>query len=253
MKILAVETATSRLSAAIVDGDRVLGREDEEAPWSHAKRLVPAIDRLLDSCGMALADLEGLAVSIGPGSFTGLRVGLATMTGFRAVTGLPLAAVPTLEAMAWNLQGASQVLCPLLRARPGEVYWAQYQWLADGSLKQVQEERVGTLETLAQSIGSPMLIFGEGWEANRTEIRAVLGRRGDEIGEAPPDARQPSAVSVGLAGAERLGRGEVAAPGLSPKYVQRAEAEVVWERKGAVSPLAKARRRPARRKARAAS
>lgn len=249
MKILAVETATSRLSVAILDGDRVLGREDEEAPWSHAKRLVPAIDRLLGSCRMALADLEGLAVSIGPGSFTGLRVGLATMTAFRAVTGLPLAAVPTLEAMAWNLRGEPRVICPVLRAKTGEVYWAQYQWLADGSLKQVQEERVGTLEALAQSVGAPMVLYGEGWSANRKELDTLLGRQRVGVREAPPDAMHPSAVSVGLAGADRIGRGEVAAQGLSPKYVQRAEAEVVLERHGGRSRVT-ARRRPAGRKVR---
>ena len=250
MKILAVETATSWQSVAIVEDDRVLGRSDEEAAGSHAKTLLPAIDRLLASCGMALTDLDGLAVSIGPGSFTGLRVGLATMMGFRAVTGLPLAAVPTLEAMAWNLRGAPDLLCPLLRARTGEVYWAQYQWLADGSLKPVQEERVGTLEALAQSAHAPMLMFGEGWLLHKKELCSLLGRRSSEAEEAPPEAMRPSAVSVGRAGAERLSRGEAAAPGLSPRYVQRAEAELVWERRGGV-PVTKASRQPSRRKARA--
>ena len=250
MKILAVDTATSRQSVAIVEGDRVLARSDEDAAGSHARRLVPAIDRLLASCGMALTDLDGLAVSIGPGSFTGLRVGLATMAGFRAVTGLPLAAVPTLEAMAWNLRGAQRPLCPVLRARSGEVYWARYQWLPGGSLKQVQEEQAGTLEALARSVQAPALMFGEGWSLHRKELGRLLGTRMAEVEEAPPEAGHPSAVSVGRAGAERLRRGEAAGPGLSPRYVQRAEAEVVWERRGPVSPLTKASRRPIRRKTR---
>jgi tRNA threonylcarbamoyladenosine biosynthesis protein TsaB len=253
MKILAVETATSRQSVAIVEGDRVLARSDEDAAGSHARRLVPAIDRVLASCGMTLSDLNGLAVSIGPGSFTGLRVGLATMAGFRAVTGLPLAAVPTLEAMAWNLRGAQHLLCPVLRARSGEVYWAQYRWLPDGSLEQVRAAQAGSLEALARSVQVPTLIFGEGWLLHRKELGRLLGSRLAEVEEAPPEAVHPSAVSVGRAGAKRLRRGEVAGPGLSPRYVQRAEAEVVWERRGAVSPLAKASRQPARRKARAAS
>ncbi len=250
MKILAVETATAWQSVALVEGDRVLGRSDKEAAGSHAKTLLPAIDRVLASCGMALTQLDGLAVSIGPGSFTGLRVGLATMMGFRAVTGLPLAAVPTLEAMAWNLRGAPELLCPILRARTGEVYWAQYQWLADGSLKQVQEERAGTLEALAQSAHAPVLMFGEGWLQHNKELGRLLNRQPGASGDAPPEAMRPSAVSVGRAGAERLSRGEAAAPGLAPLYVQRAEAEIVWERRGAVSPMTKARRQPTRKKAR---
>lgn len=252
MRILAVETATSWQSVAIVEGDTVVARSDEDAAGSHARRLVPAIDRLLTSCGMALTDMEGLAVSIGPGSFTGLRVGLATMMGFRLVTGLPLAAVPTLEAMAWNLRGAEPLLCPMLRARTGEVYWAQYQWLPGSVLKQMREEQVGTLEALAQSVPGPALMFGEGWELHKQDFRRLLDRRlCDVVGEAPPEAMRPSAVSVGRAGAERLRRGEIAGQGLSPRYVQRAEAEVMWERRGAVSPMAKAARQPGRRKARA--
>lgn len=251
MKVLAVETATSWQSVAIVEGDRVLGRSDGDAAGSHAKKLLPAIDRLLESCRMALADLDGLAVSIGPGSFTGLRVGLATLMGFRAVTGLPLAAVPTLEAMAWNLRGAPELLCPVLRARTGEVYWAQYRWLADGSLKQVQEERAGTLEALAQSARDSMLMFGEGWLLHQKELCGLLGRRSGASGEAPPEAMRPSAVNVGRAGAERLRRGEVARQGLSPLYVQRAEAEIVWEQKRGGAPLPKPSRQPSRRKARA--
>ncbi|MSQ77725.1 MAG: tRNA (adenosine(37)-N6)-threonylcarbamoyltransferase complex dimerization subunit type 1 TsaB [Nitrospiraceae bacterium] len=251
MRILAVETATSWQSVAIVEGDAVVARLDEDAAGSHARRLVPAIDRLLASCGMALTDMEGLAVSIGPGSFTGLRVGLATMLGFRLVTGLPLATVPTLEAMAWNFRRAEQLLCPMLRARTGEVYWAQYQWLPAGSLKQVQEEQVGTLEALVQSLKCPALMFGDGWELHKQDIRRLLGRPLLDAGETPPGAMRPSAVSVGRAGAERLRCGEVAGQGLSPRYVQRAEAEVVWERRGAVSPMTKAARQPGRRKARA--
>jgi tRNA threonylcarbamoyladenosine biosynthesis protein TsaB len=250
VKILAVETATAWQSVAVVEGDRVLARSDEDAAGSHARRLVPAIDRVLASCGMALTDLDGLAVSIGPGSFTGLRVGLATMAGFRAVTGLPLAAVPTLEAMAWNLRGVQRLLCPVLRARSGEVYWAQYQWLPDGSLKQVQEERAGTLEELVRSVPTPAIVFGEGWLLHREELGRVLGGRSAEMKEGPAEAMHPSAVSVGRAGAERLRRGEAAGPGLSPRYVQRAEAEMAWERRGAVSPLAKARRQRPRRKTR---
>ncbi len=250
MRILAVETATSWQSVAIVDGDVVVARADEEAAGSHARLLVPAIDRLLTSCGMVLTDMAGLAVSIGPGSFTGLRVGLATMLGFRAVTGLPLAAVPTLEAMAWNLRGAEPRLCPLLRARTGEVYWAQYEWLPDGSIKQVQEEQVGAIEAMARSVQGPTLMFGEGWALHKKELCRLLEKSSRETGEVPPEAMRPSAVSVGRAGAERLRQGHVAGPGLSPRYVQRPEAEVMWERRGAVPPMAKAARRSGRRSAR---
>jgi tRNA threonylcarbamoyladenosine biosynthesis protein TsaB len=234
MKLLAVETATKRQSVAILDGTNVLCQSDEEAGRNHAKWLVATIDRLLRSSGLTLSALEGLAVSIGPGSFTGLRVGLATLMGFRMAAGLPLAAVPTLEAMAWNLRGEARTLCPVLQARTGEVYWAFYRWDSDGRLIRMTEERVGPLESLAAAIQGPIVMLGEGWLIYRDELRGLLKTRSLDVGDAPFNAMAASAASVGLAGLERLARGDVAAQGLAPLYVQRAEAEVRWRPRAAV-------------------
>src|SRR5688572_16332853 len=101
--LLAIETATAWQSVALLQDEEVLGLTEQDARGSHARSLMGAIDRLLRETNFALKDVQGLAVSIGPGSFTGLRVGLATMLGFRAVLGTPVIPVPTLEAMAWNL------------------------------------------------------------------------------------------------------------------------------------------------------
>ncbi len=231
MKILAVETATGRQSVAILDGTRVLARSDEEARGAHARWLVPTIDRLFAETGLSLTGLDGLAVSIGPGSFTGLRVGLATMMGFRAVAGLPLAAVPTLEALAWNCREVGRTLCPILRARTGEVYWALYRWTSETVLTRISAERAGTIRALGESMTGPILVLGDGWEANKDELQLVLGERMVKAEEAPPEAMAVSAVSVGLAGLERLARGDKASQGVAPLYVQRAEAEVAWERR----------------------
>jgi tRNA threonylcarbamoyladenosine biosynthesis protein TsaB len=230
VKVLAIETATTSLSVAVLDGERVLGQTDQSAPGQHAKYLVPAIDRVLASSKLTLTMLDGLAVSIGPGSFTGLRVGLATAMGFRMATGLPLAAVPSLEAMAWNLRRTKECLCPTIKARAGEVYWGVYQWTASGELKCLTEERVGSLEMMVQSLHSRVVVFGEGWETNKEALRKLFEQDKRPIHEAPPDANHASAVSVALAGHRRLARGEVAGLGLSPRYVQRAEAELMMER-----------------------
>lgn len=235
MKLLAVETATFRQSVALLEDTQVLASSDEDTAGAHAKWLVPTIDRLLRSVDLSLADLNGLAVSIGPGSFTGLRVGLATMLGFRLVTGLPLAAVPTLEGLAWNLRGETDPLCPMLKARAGEVYWGLYQWTSAGNLQPRTEDRVGSLESLATAIQGPTLVVGEGWVLNRPELRRLLGPRMRDIREAAPEAMGASAVSVGLAGLDLLKRGMVAGPGLAPRYVQRTEAEIRWQAKHQVS------------------
>jgi tRNA threonylcarbamoyladenosine biosynthesis protein TsaB len=245
MKVLAVETATSWQSVAILDESCVLARYDQDAGGSHAKLLLPTIDRLLRETDLTITQLDGLAVSIGPGSFTGLRVGLATLLGFRTISRLPLAAVPTLEGMAWNLRGSSAVLCPILNSRRGELYWALFRWTSDGRLERVMSEQVGTAETLGNSLIGSVLVYGEGWTVEAPTIRAAIPPATTVV-EPPNLAVKPSAVSIGLAGIERLRRGEFAGIGISPLYVQRTAAELKYEESGGVSPVVLRQNRVAR-------
>ncbi|HEU4683221.1 MAG TPA: tRNA (adenosine(37)-N6)-threonylcarbamoyltransferase complex dimerization subunit type 1 TsaB, partial [Nitrospira sp.] len=239
MKILAVDTASAWQSVAILDDHRVFARQDQEAAGSHAKLLLPTIDRLFRETGLSLRRLDGLAVSIGPGSFTGLRVGLATMLGFRTITQLPLATVPTLEAMAWNFRGSPDLLCPVLTSRRGEVYWAVFRWIND-DLERVLPEQVGSPVQLAETLVGPTVLFGDGWIRDAAAIRAALPRA-LTITEKSGETARPSAVSVGRAGIERLSRGEQAGMIVSPYYVQRSEAELAYDQSKGLSPLARRR------------
>lgn len=230
MKLLAVETATGCQSVALMDGLSVLARYDRDAAGHHAKHLVPAIDEVFKIAGCGLSDVQALAVSIGPGSFTGLRVGLATMMGFRMVTGLPLAVVPTLEAMAWNLRGWNETICPVLKSRTGEVYWALYRW-QEGDLIKIGEEQVGPFEKLVSAITEPTTLYGEGWQANRDELWRLFNSVGAPVKEGAADAMAASAVSVGLVGVEKIRENDIAGHGIAPRYIQRAEAEVMMDRR----------------------
>jgi tRNA threonylcarbamoyladenosine biosynthesis protein TsaB len=235
MKLLAVETATGCQSVALMDGPDVLARRDRDAVGHHAKYLVPTIDEVFTAAGCRLSDVHALAVSIGPGSFTGLRVGLATMMGLRMVARVPLAAIPTLEAMAWNLRSSKDLLCPVLKSRTGEVYWAFYQWQETGLIK-IGEEQVGPLEKLAQAMTQPTVIYGEGWQANRDELRRLFSSQRVLIQEGSVECMAASAVSVGLAGIEKIRNNDIAGYGISPRYIQRAEAEIMMERRLAGAP-----------------
>jgi len=238
MKILAVDTATTWQSVAILDGEQVLAHQNQEASGAHAKLLLPTIDRLFKVTGISPATLDGLVVSIGPGSFTGLRVGLATMLGFRTITQLPLAVVPTLEGMAWNHRGVSTPLCPVLNSRRGELYWAVFQWENADRLVRLVAEQVGTPEMLSQQLSGSILVYGEGWQTEQAAIRASMPH-GITLVEALPRQMKPSAISIGLAGMAKLRRGEQAGVGVSPLYVQRPEAEVKYEQSGGLSPVAR--------------
>ncbi|HSN04275.1 MAG TPA: tRNA (adenosine(37)-N6)-threonylcarbamoyltransferase complex dimerization subunit type 1 TsaB [Nitrospira sp.] len=244
MRVLAVDTATSWQSVALLDDTTVLARRDQEAAGSHGALLLPAIEAVLAGAGLGLAQLDGLACSIGPGSFTGLRVGTATLLGLRAATDLPLVLVPTLEAMAWNLQGNESPLCPVLTSRKGELYWAVFRWHNGATLERIVPEQVGPPQACAHSLTGATMMFGEGWVAMEADIRAALSPT-VTVTTASPDRSKASAVSVGLAGIERLRRGEIAGEEVAPVYVQRAEAEVKYEQSGGLSPVARRQARVA--------
>lgn len=248
MKVLAIDTATSWQSVAILDDQWIVARRDQDAGKSHSKLLLPTIDRLFSESGLSLKDLDGLVVSIGPGSFTGLRVGLATLLGFRTITGLPLAIVPTLEGLAWNLRAASTQLCPVLTSRRGEVYWAMFRWVTDELLERIVPEKVGPPAALGGRLTEPTVMMGNGWEAEEAAIRDGLSRS-VKLKAAPAYAMKPSAVSIGLAGIQRLRRGETAGLGVSPLYVQRSEAELQYEQGGGISPVERRRERVAKKMA----
>lgn len=225
MKILAIETATRCQSVAIVDDEQILAEDNHPECTSHASALVPTIDRLLKSLNVSLGQLDGLAVSIGPGSFTGLRVGLSTMMGFRVATKLPLVTVSTLEAMAWNLRGENRVVCPTLKASRGEVYWGLFQWEGD-HLVRLSDDRHGSLAQLVDSIKGKAVLFGDGWLTSEGKLKELLS---DQCIPGPEEAMQPRARSVGFSSLSSFRAKQYAGRQLSPRYVQRAEAEVQWE------------------------
>ena len=254
--VLAVDTATAWQSVALLRGENVLALAEQDADGSHARSLMGAIDRVLHEGSVRLKELQGLAVSIGPGSFTGLRVGLATMLGFRAVLGLPIAPVPTLEAMAWNLRDVNGLLVPILKSRHNEVYWAAYEWLPESGLHSLIAEQVGPPSSVAGALQVPKTctVFGDGWQAYEKEIREAVESAGGKVQAVSREKQRPSAVSVALAGQPRLVSGQVAEEDLVPRYVQRTEAEVQFEQQGGsalerrrqrvAGKLAQRRRRP---------
>lgn len=242
MKILAVETATTWQSVAILEDGRILAVLEQEAGGAHGSLVLPAIDQLFSQSGLQLGDLSGLACSIGPGSFTGLRVGIAACLGLRRATGLPLALVPTLEAMAKSLEMETVPLCPMLVSRRGEVYWAIFRRSEDGRLDRVVSEQVGTPGAFVKSLTEPTLVFGGGWLSSELEIRAVLPKS-VTLTVGPSHVFKPSAIQVARIGMERLRQGEIAGDFVAPLYIQRAEAELQYERSGAVSAVARRRQR----------
>lgn len=232
-----METSTLTGAVALLDGDTVVGEQRLNIAVTHSERLLAAVDHLLGAADWRVADLALLAVAVGPGSFTGLRIGVSTMKGLAFATGAPLVGVPTLDAMAWSLPYAVWPVCPVLDAKKGEVYAAVYR-TDRGRVERLSECRVLDPATLAEELAAegqgPVIFAGDGVATYAAVFQRVLGSRARF---APPGQRLPSAVPVAELGREAFARGEVADPAsLVPLYVRRSEAEIGRERQR-VGPL----------------
>jgi tRNA threonylcarbamoyladenosine biosynthesis protein TsaB len=222
MKLLAVESATLSGGVALLDGDRLLGEITLNIAITHSERLMSAVDRLFADCGLAPADLDGLAVSVGPGSFTGLRVGIATVKALAMALDLPVAAVPTLDALAARLPFANAPVCPILDARKGEVYLSLYRW-RDGVMTREWDYLALPPELAAARLETPVILQGDGIEA----CRPWLDRLGVEARVAPAAQRMPSAAAVAGLGRAALSSGAgLSADSLAPLYLRPSEAEL---------------------------
>lgn len=216
MRVLAVETSTLAGGVALLDDDRLVAEYLLDVSLTHSERLMLAVERVLDDAGWPADTLEGLAVAIGPGSFTGLRVAVGTAKGLALALELPVAAVPTLDAMAASLPFAALPVCPVLRARRDEVYAGRYRW--DGaSMRREGEYLALAPDALAARLDEPTILLGDGAETieSPNARRIALPRR------------VPSPALVGMLGVEALRRGDVAKPAdLLPLYLRPSQAEL---------------------------
>ncbi len=234
MKVLAIETSTLSGGAALLDGDELVGEYTLNVRATHSERLLGAVDRLLQDAGWTPEALEGLAVAVGPGSFTGLRIGVSTVKGLAFSLKIPVAAVSTLEAMAWVLPFARHPVCPVLDARKAEVYTALFHWEGERLVRDWEDQALGPeelcrrlVEAAAPSAG-PVVFVGDGVRVYGARFREQLGPRALFA----PAARQlPSAACVGELGSARLRAGEVVDPiALAPCYLRPSEAELKLRR-----------------------
>jgi tRNA threonylcarbamoyladenosine biosynthesis protein TsaB len=224
MRILALETSTVAGSAAVADSKAgVVGEVTLNIKAVHSERLMPSVQWLLESCRMRPDEIDGFAVSIGPGSFTGLRIGLSTMKGLAFASGKPLVAVRTLDAFAMRFPYCDRLICPMLDARKNEVYAAIYRWEDGVCRKLMDESAVSPLEFL-DNISEPVLFAGDGAAVHELLIKRKVG---ETASFAPQYNMYPSAAAVAAVGLGRLINGESDDPvTLVPFYIRKSEAEV---------------------------
>jgi tRNA threonylcarbamoyladenosine biosynthesis protein TsaB len=227
MKVLALETATLAGSIAIVDDkEGLIGETGVNVKLAHSERLMPSIEWLLNASGISIKDIDLFALSIGPGSFTGLRIGLSTVKGFAFASGKSIVPVPTLDAFARTMPFCQHVICPMLDARKQEVYAGLYRWDKDSCIKIMPETAIKP-EDLLKKIEEPVVFMGEGAVIYKNMISESLKTKALF---APPSKMSPSAATVAEIAIEQINQGTTADPvSLAPYYIRKSEAEIRWK------------------------
>ena len=175
MIILAVDTSTSTGSVAVLDGDAVVAEVTVTSQKTHAKRLVSAIDTVLGMTGKTVGDCGGFAVAMGPGSFTGLRIGISTVKGLGFATGKPVSGVSTLDALVYQFPSFPYLICPILDARKGQVYTALYESAGHMKWRRVVGDCAVEPEAWVKQVGNPCLFVGNAASMYAELITNTLG------------------------------------------------------------------------------
>ena len=217
MLVLALDTTTSSGSCAVARGHLVVCEQVNDAPKAHAEHLPGDLMSLLERAGIGLADIDAFAVAVGPGSFTGLRIGIATMQGLAFAEGRPLIGVSGFDALA-RLGGSMGRVATWVDAWRGEVFAALYE---DGC--EIEAPVVSRPEVLLESMrGRSTLFLGDGALAHRDAIRRVLGADGRVADPAAP----PLAGTIAILASEvRIGS-DHSPHAIRPLYVRRTDAEL---------------------------
>lgn len=227
MLTLAIDTATKVCTVALCNDGKILGEYTVNKGNTHSEGLLPQIEQLLTRCQVKKTELELLAVSMGPGSFTGLRIGLATAEAMAYAWQSYLHGVDTLEALAYNIQLEGMVLSPVLDAQKGNYYQALYQW-QQGELIELAPVEVVNKERLLERIAAyklPALLLGECDKLEKLELP-------EAVKLAPLALRYPKASSVALLAQRDFNETEDKKIfGLEPYYIRRSEAEELWEKR----------------------
>ncbi len=224
MITLAIDTATKTAGVALLGDERILAEYFFDLPVNHSETVLPAVQRGLELAGMGIADVGLIALTVGPGSFTGLRIGASTVKGLALATGTPAVGVSTLEALAYNAVGFHGVICPLLDARKGEVYAGLYRADGEGFPEAVMEERVATPAEILPHVQGDALFLGDGLAA---AAGLIALRPGDITHFLPPNLQTIRASSVALLGRRKRQRGETLdLTTFVPRYLRRSEAEI---------------------------
>lgn len=221
---LSISTSTSQVSVAVSNSDGVLASFVAGAGRRHGETLAPAVRAVCDIAGVPIATLHRVAVDVGPGLFTGLRVGVATAKALGHALDIPVAGASSLELLAYACRHSTRPVVAIVDARRGEVFWEMYH-PAPGGVRSAGPAAVSTPQGLVDALGSaggPLLAAGDGARRYAGELSALGG-----LVEVAPEAFDHPSAAVLARFADRL---EAVSPAaLSPRYLRAPDVRIGWE------------------------
>ena len=224
MLILAFETSAKAASVALMEGTKLLGEGYQNTGLTHSQTLLVMAEDVLKQCGKTAQDVQGVAVAEGPGSFTGVRIGVAAAKGFAWGRELPCYGVSTLEAMAESLGVYRGYVCACMDARRSQVYNAIF-YLDDGVLQRHTPDRAISLAELGEELehlDGPIFLVGDGADLTHRMLHGAV----EELILPPEHRKHQRAVGVGLIAARLAEAGEAPSGGaLTPNYLRLSQAE----------------------------
>ncbi|MEG2175411.1 MAG: tRNA (adenosine(37)-N6)-threonylcarbamoyltransferase complex dimerization subunit type 1 TsaB [Oscillibacter sp.] len=224
MKILALETSAKAVSAAVTEGETLICSAYQNTGLTHSRTLMPMVEAMLQNAELSMADIAAIAVAAGPGSFTGIRIGVAAAKGLAFAAEKKVAGISTLEAMAWNVKHMDGLILCAMDARRNQIYNAVFE-AKDGALTRLTPDRAIALSQLSDELKNSekrKIIVGDGAELCYTHLL------GNEIScqLAPPHLVMQTAVSVGFAAWKAVQEGRLqSAQELVPAYLRISQAE----------------------------
>lgn len=235
MLILSIDAATPSAGVAVADEEKILYEAFANHGLKHSRTLLGMIDVALQHTESRLGEVDAIGITIGPGSFTGLRIGLATAKGLALAAGKPIIGVPTLDALANNVSWCCDLVCPILNARKGEVYTAFYAGnqhtparLSDYMALDPVELAVKCREYMEQTGSSQVTLLGDGVDEYAAGIKDHLGQA---VLIPPEHCRLPRPSSVAMLAVQRFKAGQLDdALVINPFYVRLSEAEARLEK-----------------------
>ena len=230
MLILAIDTSSSTATTALIENGSLLAEYTQNGARTHSQRLMPMIDEMFKSCGKKPEEVDLYACASGPGSFTGLRIGATAIKAMAQVFDKPIAAVPTLDALATNLYQCDGLLCPMLDAQRDAVYSALYKW-ENNKLIKIEDYRVIDAKELVEKLeafNQKVVILGDGAYIAAKHIDA----NSSNISLAPVGNMQPKASSTAVIAMQMREQGKLESSySFMPVYIRKSQAEVEYEKK----------------------